>query len=323
MARSGRLRRHWKGILIGALGFAFVVFFFVVPFLLTYLLMRAGTRPMDRALTSTPSDHGLVFEDASFTAEDGTSLRGWYLGGGSSDVAVAVGHGLFRSRREVLDRAAFFRKLGYDTLVFDFRRHGESGGDQTTLGYRERQDFLAAARFLENERARRSVVLYGVSMGAAAALLAAAESPDVGAVVADSPFVSLEDTVARHVKLLFGLPRFPFASALLFFLERRGGFDRSELDLERAVRRIGNRPVMIVAGEEDERMPAELQRRLFEASSSPASRFLLVPNARHGAAYRTARERYGTELVEFLAAAGLTPRVPAAGAGEDSSPGSP
>ena len=320
------IRKHWKKILLGLVIAAVLGVTIGLPYAFARLVTRAGTRPMDLRLTSSPSDYDLDFENVSFTSADGVTLSGWYLGGASSDVVIACGHGLFRSRREVLDRAAFFRKQGYDTLVFDFRRHGESEGERITLGFDERLDFLGAVDFLQEKKPGVKIVLYGVSMGAAASLLAASETEDVAAVIADSSFSSLEHTVVHHLDLILGLPRFPFGTALLFFLEMHGDFDRSEFDLERTVTAIGDRPLLIVAGEDDQRMPAEIQRRLHERTINEHSRFRSFPGATHGAAYRTDTEGYEAMLNEFLSASGLPPFTnpePGEASGEDSSPSSP
>lgn len=316
------IRRYWKRILLGLLVLVVLLVTVGLPYALAYLITSAGTRPMDLELTSTPSDFGLEYESVGFDSRDGVALRGWYLGGAQSEIVVACGHGLFRSRREVLDRAAFFRKQGWNTLVFDFRKHGESGGERVSLGYHERRDFEGAIDFLRERNPDARVVLYGVSMGAAAALLATEETPDVAAVIADSPFSSIEQTVLHHLNLIFGLPRFPFGSALLMALELRGGFDRDDFDLERAVAAIGDRPVLIVAGEEDRRMPPELQRSLEEKSACSRSMFHSFPGAGHGSAYRTDPEAYEATVLDFLSAAGLTRREPTAVAGGGSNPGS-
>jgi alpha-beta hydrolase superfamily lysophospholipase len=300
------LRKHWKRIVLG-LFVAVIVFLLVgVPYMLAVMVTRAGTRPRDRTLTSSPADYGLEFEEVHFKSRDGVNLAGWFLGGGSRNTVVILGHGLFRSRREVLDRAAFLRQQGYDALLFDFRRHGESGGERVTLGYQERLDFEGAFDFVRERRPGAPVLLYGVSMGAAAALLAAAETPGVAAVVADSSFLNIEHTVVHHVKLIFRLPHYPFASVLLFFLEMRGHFDRKDFDLEKAVAALGTRPVLIVAGGDDRRMPPELQKRLFEASRSPKSKYVIIPGAGHGAAYRVDPESYQKTLGGFLDETGLS-----------------
>jgi pimeloyl-ACP methyl ester carboxylesterase len=247
----------------------------------------------------------LRFEEVTFESTDGVALSGWFLPGGDRKAVVACGHGLFRSRREVLDRAAFFRQLGYDTLVFDFRRHGTSGGERVTLGYQERLDFEGAVAFLRKRRPEAPAVLYGVSMGAGAGLLAARETPEVAAVIADSPFLNIEHTVVHHVKLIFGIPRFPFASELLWFLEIRGEFDRKDFDIEAAAAALGERPLLVLAGGEDHRMPPDLQKRVAAASNSALSRFVTIDGAGHGAAYRVATEKYQNEIRSFLERAGM------------------
>ena len=299
------MRKRWKRILLGFVA-ALLLFVTVgVPYLLAVLVTKTGTRPMDLELTSSPADYGLSFEEVTFPSTDGVAISGWFLSGGTREAVVACGHGLFRSRQEVLDRAVFFRQQGYDTLVFDFRRHGKSGGERVTLGYEERRDFEGAVELLRKARPEAPVLLYGVSMGAGAALLAARETPAVAAIIADSPFLNIKHTVVHHVDLIFGLPRFPFASELLWFLEMRGGFDSEDFDLEAAAAALGERPLLVIAGSEDQRMPPDLQKRVAEASKSPLSRFVSIEGAGHGAAYRVATEVYQREILAFLERAGL------------------
>jgi pimeloyl-ACP methyl ester carboxylesterase len=238
-----------------------VFVFFVAPYWLADAITTFGTRPMDLELTSSPADFEIEFEDVAFSSTDGVPLKGWYLGGGDRGASIVCSHGLFRSRREVLDRAVLLRKAGFNVLLADFRRHGKSGGDRVTLGFKERLDVEGAIRFLQDRNPHDRILLFGVSMGAAASLLAAAESPEVRLVIADSSFLSFEHTVTHHLKLFFGLPRFPLADELIFFIERRAGFQKENFDLEKAVAEIGDRPILFIAGGEDERTPIELQLR--------------------------------------------------------------
>lgn len=289
----------WMVFTISALLLVFI--FLVAPFVLAHFITRAGTRPMDRRLTTTPTDFDLEYENVSFHSQDRVALSGWYMGGGDRGVSVACAHGLFRSRREMLERCVVLRKAGFNVLIFDLRRHGASGGERVTLGYKERLDLLAAAEYLSERSPRDRLVLFGVSMGAAAALLAAAENPVVETVIADSSFLSLEHTVTHHLKLIWGLPRFPLGDELLFFIERMAGFRRGDLNVKEAVGRIGERPVLFIAGGDDRRMPVEVQRQLYRAAISPRSRFVVVDGASHGAAYRTSPETYHQALFDFLA----------------------
>ncbi len=288
----------WAGIAVIALALVFV--FAIAPFLLAQLITRAGTRPMDRGLVSTPADYGVAFEDVTFLSADGVRLEGWYLGGGERGVSVACAHGLFRSRHELLERAAWLRRTGFNVLLFDLRRHGKSGGERISLGYKERLDLEGAVVFLAERAPGDRLVLFGVSMGAAASLLAAAADSDVAAVVADSSFLSLEHTVAHHLKLFWGLPQFPLADELVFFVEQLAGFRAEDLDVEKAVKQIGMRPILFIAGGSDRRMPVEMQRRLFQAAGSPLSRFVVIEDAAHGGGYRRDPEAYKKALLGFI-----------------------
>ncbi len=286
-----------------ALLLVLVFVFLVAPYLVANLVTSRGTRPRDLSLTSTPADFGMSYEDVSFPATDGVPLKGWYMGGGRRGASIACAHGLFRSRREMLERSVFLRQAGFNVLVFDLRRHGASGGERTSLGFNERFDLMGAASFMKEKSPNDRMVLYGGSMGAVATLMAAAELAETGGVVtvvADSSFLSLESTVVHHVRLLLGFPRFPLANELLFFIERLAGFRRDELDLETAVARCGNLPILFVAGDKDRRIPVEDQERLHRAAKSPLSRFVVIEGATHGAAYRTSPEIYREALFEFL-----------------------
>ncbi len=290
----------------------FVLVFFVAPYWLAHFVTTFGTRPMDLELTSSPAEFDIAFEEVSFTSSDGVPLKGWYLGGGERGASIVCAHGLFRSRREVLDRGVFFRRAGFNVLLLDSRRHGESGGERVTLGFKERFDVQGGVRFLRNRNPDDRILLFGVSMGAAASLLAAVETPEVVLVIADSSFLSFEHTITHHLDLFFGLPRFPIGDELIFFIERRAGFRKEEFDLEQAVAKIGDRPILFIAGGEDQRMPIALQRRLYQAARSSLSELVIVDGATHGAAYRTEPDTYQEVLLEFLARA-MEPSTPTSG----------
>ena len=288
------------------------IVFFVAPYWMAHFIMTFGTRPMDLELTSTPADFDIPFEEVSFMSSDGVPLKGWYLGGGDRSASIVCAHGLFRSRREVLDRGVLLRRAGFNVLLLDSRRHGESGGERVTLGFKERFDVQGGVRFLQNRNPDDRMLLFGVSMGGAASLLAAAETPEVMLVIADSSFLSLEHTITHHLELFFGLPPFPLGEELMFFIERGAGFRKEEFDLEQAVAKISDRPILFIAGSDDQRMPIELQRRLYRAARSPMSELVIIDGATHGAAYRTEPDTYREVLLEFLSRV-LEPPAPTGG----------
>ncbi len=280
---------------------AFVIFF--VP----WFFARMGTvgrfHYPDPNDGKTPVWYHMPYKWFAFPSSDGVMIKGWYIPApGEARGTIIYCHGLNRSRIEMLPMSAFGYQLGYDGLLFDFRHQGDSGGELTTLGYKERLDVIAAVRYaLDQQRAARPVILWGVSMGAVASLLGAAECPDVAAVISDSSFLSLRDTVAHHWKLFFRIPSFPFANEVVFWIALRGGFRASDFDLEKAVTRIGDRPILFVALQDDRRMPPSIAQDLYAHAASPHKAIIVLPGRRHGEGFNLDTEQYESAVKQFLA----------------------
>src|SRR5688500_14136630 len=83
----------------------------------------------------TPGDLGWEFERIAFRAEDGPTLRGWYVpaeGTAAGRSAIVVLHGYPFDKGNVLGVTQFLHRE-YDLLLFDSRYFGESEGDFTTV----------------------------------------------------------------------------------------------------------------------------------------------------------------------------------------------
>jgi len=293
----------------------FVAFFYgYVPWFLTNIATTSRYHFHDPNDGKTPQSYGMSYRDVEFRSSDGILLRGWYVPArGDAKGTIVYCHGLNRTRIEMLPMAAFAHNLGYNGLLFDLRHQGESGGKITTLGYRERLDVEAAVHYaLTEEHAARPVVLWGVSMGAAAALMAAADSPEVAAVISDSTFLTLPDVIRHHYYLFLHilrrrwwwfppLPAFPLADEVIHWIAWRGHFKPSDLDLRKAVRRINPRPILFVAVQGDERMPPSIARTLYGLSTSPLKAIVVVPGHRHGEGFNEGHRPYVEAVTRFLA----------------------
>jgi fermentation-respiration switch protein FrsA (DUF1100 family) len=310
-----------KRILLTLISFALLFIFVVVPVLLAYFVTHAGTGPLDTRDKDTPATLNVPYEDIRFksfnsldeldraasvriendSANHSPIISGWYLPHDSAKAIIIYVHGLFRSKKQMIKRASEFWKQGYAGLAIDLRRHGESTGKLTGVGFLERLDVLAATRFIREElKLELPVVASGVSLGAVEVLLAAAESQEIDAVIAESSFLSFENTVVHHVNLYFNFPRFPFADVLMLFTKFWGGFSNDDLDMRIAVRKIGNRPILFLADERDHRMTVEVMEELYEAAISSQKHLAIIPDATHGKAYPTNPELYVETIVAFL-----------------------
>jgi pimeloyl-ACP methyl ester carboxylesterase len=294
------MKRLWlrrAGVLTLALVLLFI--FGWVPW---YLAAMATTRRFvynDRENAGlTPASFSLASEDVSLRSKDGVEIRGWWIPcSPPAKGTVVMVHGLNRSRIEMVRRVPFVHSNGWNALLIDLRHHGASGGSATTFGAREKDDVEAAARFAR-ERAPGRVVLWGVSLGAASVVLAAADDPQVAGVICDSSYRSLDDTLRHHLQLFRGfrwwlrlVPTWPVADEALFWMGRRGAFDPSSVDIRAAAARLAGRPVLFVANSEDRRMPKEIAFDL-RAAAGPSAEVLIVPGKSHGGAWRDGTAAY-------------------------------
>jgi alpha-beta hydrolase superfamily lysophospholipase len=262
------------------------------------LLVRPEVRPFApewAGAPATPADLGLAYEDVRFTTEDGVTLSGWLVPAGrETRTAVVVLHGFGGHRLPEL--AAFVPWLAerHHVLQFDFRGHGRSDPGLVTLGAFERRDVAAAVRFLES-RGLGPIGLFGISMGAATAIVSAPELP-VAAVVADAPFAELHHPVANRMRQV-GYPLASIGARLIVWAASLRSRTRLR-DPITAVSRIAPRPLLLIAPREDQLIDWRQSVRLYEAASEPKE-LMVVDGAGHAEAYASAPERYRSRVLGF------------------------
>jgi fermentation-respiration switch protein FrsA (DUF1100 family) len=296
-------RKIIRNVPLGILALVALFFFIVVPWFMTTIITTRRFHFRDPNDGKTPQSYGLEYQVIEFHSSDGILLKGWYVPAGpSARGTIIYCHGLNRTRIEMLPVEAFGHSLGYNGLLFDFRHSGASGGKIGTLGYKERLDAIAAVRYaLDHEKAARPIVLWGVSMGASASLMAASDSPDVAAVISDSSFLSYTHTIVHHAHLFFHLPSFPIVDEAIYWSAWRCGFWPSQFDLRKAVDRINPRPILFIAVQGDRRITPAVARELYSHSTSPQKAILVVPGHRHGEGFTSGHELYEQAVKKFLA----------------------
>ena len=308
-AKAAPGRRPFALRAVRGVALALVVALVALPWFVSYLVTKARTRPDEQVRTDTPATYGATFEEISFTSSDGNALTGWHMPSSGTGTTIVMTHGLFRSRYELIERGCDLWRLGYGVVLYDLRRHGHSPAEFSTIGFWERRDVEAAARIARERAPGDRIVLFGVSMGAAATLLAAAETEGVAAVVADSSFLSLSHTVSHHLALR-RIPTMPFAPMLVWMTAGRMSFSPSDFDVEAAVSKI-RCPVLFIGGTMDERMPVDaVLDPLARSSRNPLSRRFVVDGAGHGHAYDADRVGYIAAVNAFLQSAVAGASVP-------------
>jgi fermentation-respiration switch protein FrsA (DUF1100 family) len=234
--------------------------------------------------------NGIEYQEIELTTEDGVTLSAWYTPP-KNGAMILVAHGYGDKRAE--DFYALFASHGYGVVAWDFRAHGKSDGEFSSLGYYETLDVKAALDFALGQPHVEHVGAWGGSRGAVTMIRAAAQYPQIEALIADSPFATLEDEMDLRIP-------FPMMRSLLqFFAENES---ETSIDLVRPVDDIASispRPVFIIQGMGDGMVPLDSAQRLYDAAGEPRQLWEEdgVPHLNMYAFYKT---RYTNRTIKFF-----------------------
>lgn len=248
----------------------------------------------------TPAAYGLPYEDIQITSSDGTTLVGWYIPSRNRALVMAQ-HGYKNNRGEMLNEAAMLAKHGYGVLLTTVRAHDYSDGEQISFGVREMDDLDAWYRYAQGRKdvdATRIAVL-GNSYGGTLVIQYAAQNPQIKAVVAQSAFASLEDTVGTGVSHFAGVPRFPFVPLIVFWAEQEAGFKASAIDARVWVHQLSPRPIFLMQGGADTIISPDSGAQLFSAAGEPKELWF-EPTLGHAMFDGARPAEYETRVVGFL-----------------------
>jgi fermentation-respiration switch protein FrsA (DUF1100 family) len=235
-------------------------------------------------------EQGIDYQEIELVTEDNLKLTAWYTPPRNGAV-IQVAHGYGASRPEHYH--ALFASHGYGVVAWDFRAHGSSEGEFTSLGYYETLDVKAALDFALAQPGVEHIGAWGGSMGAVTMIRATAQYPEIEALVADSPFVTLEEEMALRVP-------FPILRSLIrFFAERTAGVTVASVRPIDDITRISPRPVFLIQGMDDGMVPLDSAERLFDASGEPRQLWTEkdVPHLNMYAFYKT---RYTKRVIKFF-----------------------
>jgi uncharacterized protein len=265
-----------------------------------WVASERALRPKQSAEEHTFHAFGLDPEDVTFPSRDGLVLSGSFLPG-TKGAAVIFCHGWGRAREELIPHAAHLHRAGFACLLFDQRSRGHSEGEFVTIGGLERFDVIGAADWLSArpDVDSQRIGVFGVSGGAAAAVLAAAEDQRLRALAIESCYRNIHSVVAQSFKHFIGLPSFPFAHAAVKVCEVRIGQSAAVLAPERVVATISPRPILFIHGLADHSIDHQASVHMHGLAGDPKDLWL-IEEAGHARGIEVADAEYERRLVEFF-----------------------
>ncbi|HEY9259384.1 alpha/beta hydrolase [Chitinophaga sp.] len=250
------------------------------------------------AKSATTTRPAVPFETVLLRTQNGLRLEGWWIPAKAAKGTVILFHGYNGNKGSLFPEADRFRALGYNTFLLDFRAHGNSEGYTCSVGYKEAEDVKLAWDYVQ-QKSPLPIVLWGVSMGAAAILKAV---PEYGLtpqkVILQCPFATLTDAVKSRMRSVH-LPASPFSQLLTFWGGVELGFWGSGFKPESYARQI-HMPVLYFYGQKDIRvMPAETQA-VFSNLGTQQKKLHIFPNAGHQSFCGKDSAAWRTEVTTFL-----------------------
>ena len=244
--------------------------------------------------------------DDTLRTTDGVRLAGWYVpaasGSGPTGPTVVLVHGWGSNKSELLDQVDLLAPT-YNVVAFDLRHHGQSSRERpTTQGLTEQRDLDTVLDWLEAHKGPTRIALLGISMGGATATGAAGGDERVDALILDSTHATLQAAVQARLDRA-GYPlSLPGSWGILMGGLLRTGLDMTSADPDRAIARLGDRPVLVLVGGADDSVGDDPGGRLREAAEKAGVPVTVetCPGAGHAELLQACPDDYRAWVLGFL-----------------------
>jgi len=315
-------QEHWAVVAIALTCVSLVVFavLLLAKYVRICLNIFVDTPP---PLSMGPLDfqpiHGEIVRFRSF---DGTSLRGMHIHTPNRKAVKGTIVFCHEYGSDMYSCARYTRPLieaGFDVFTFDYRGHGQSSH---TPKYKPLQwpsdkelgDTLGACAYVEScleaEGRPRQIGLFGISRGAGSGLLAAANDPNIKAVLCDGAFATdttLTSLMKRwayifaKVKLVYEHHPDWFWSLMLWLMmipaQRRLGCRYPSV--RKALRDMQPRPILFIHGQKDSYIREE-QTRLLHGDAPEPKYLWIAESAKHNQSVIVHPQLYAQRTTAFF-----------------------
>lgn len=241
-------------------------------------------------------------EEIEISSADSLKLRGFiYENEKDTGHYVILMHG-FQDDHEFMEPYAVeYYGKGFHILIPDQRAHGQSEGNYTTMGWREKDDIRRWIEMIIERDPKAKIVLHGVSMGASSIMMAAGDGlpENVRACISDCGYTTLWVEYREKMKEMFHLPSFPVLLAASLAARVRPGFWIQKVSPLDSLKR-NHIPMLFIHGDKDDYNPYWMMNELYMADLSGEKQRMTIPGARHARSVYTDYDTYWKGVWSFL-----------------------
>ena len=245
-------------------------------------------------------------EDLYINSFDNLKLHALFINNNTNKTIICV-HG-YKAKDGLYDfgmSASFLNSLGYNLLFVDNRAHGLSQGKYIGFGVLDSIDVNSWVDYLVANMNQETIILYGMSMGAATVLNTDSSPSDsspnsspVKAIIADCGFASGYDEVAYQIKKMYHLPSFPLVPISNILLKLLAKYSLKDKKAYKSIKNYKNN-LLIIHGSRDHFVPTSDAYKIFE-NATCKKKLLIIKDASHAKSYLKDTKLYEKTVREFL-----------------------
>ena len=292
-------KRRRRVLLLGlAVALGLVAAWLGSSYAVAYRLTRRARPPYEEP---PPSLSWGRIQPVRLSTADGEALGAWYIEGEPKRPLVILFHGNGGSRTACLREAQLASKVGCSVVLVTLRAHGDSTGQLNNFGLSARHDVIAAVTWAEEHCPGKTVVVWGQSIGSAAAIFASEElKTRVRGYILECPYRDLRTLVRNRTRIYLPpvLDQIAYSGLLVTAPVVLPEFQRvSPLD---AVSGIPNESrVLVLSGTADQRARPDKARVIHEGIKAPA-RWVEIEHGDHLELAAADEVAYTEAVVGFL-----------------------
>ncbi len=249
----------------------------------------------------SPTQLGLINEKVEIKTRDAITLNGYWTKSKTPEVKgiMILIHGVGGCKEHFLGLAGELSLKGIESIVFDARAHGKSGGEYCTYGFNEKKDVADIINFIKARTPDLPIGIWGNSLGGAVALQALEYDERIQFGVIESTFTELDQIVIDYKKRMLG---FGFRFMSDYALKLAGEIANFNPDEVKPIESVKNieQPVLITHGDADKNISYKYGQQLFDNLKSEDKEFVLVEGGGHSDMYIKGGAEYKAKIMRFI-----------------------
>jgi len=239
-------------------------------------------------------------EELWIHSPNGYLLSAIYLKPLDTECTVIICHGVTENKINSIKYARLFERLGYNSVIYDHRRHGGSGGKTTSFGFYEKTDLQAIVHYIREVIGDNALLgIHGESMGAASTILYAGTYEDeANFYIVDCPFSDFTEQVLHVMRTVTPLRSTKVLRIANLFLKVRDGYTLNLVSPREVIKNV-DKPMLFIHSLEDDFILPYMTLEMYEAKQG--DKMLKVFDVgEHAKSYNENPKEYEETVVKFL-----------------------